>query len=185
METRYQLRVMQLISKRWLVGLLCIIGSVAQASALPTFDAEYTAFRYGKKLGYALLSVENVDDETYRMEYHSKVSLFFLSDKRTEISDFAFIDDKIVQGQKEFSYQVINYRGQERDYHLKVMGTEQLTLPYGMLEGIKVEIVRHNSTRETFAWFSPQLNYQLVRLQQFKDDKEQGDIQLKTFTATQ
>lgn len=241
METRYQLRVMQLISKRWLVGLLCIIGSVAQANALPTFDAEYTAFRYGKKLGYALLSVENVDDETYRMEYHSKVSLFFLSDKRTEISDFAFIDDKIVpknyrysrtgtgsnksikvvfdagkekifidkepgidwqdqfdnqlyrldlqqklaQGQKEFSYQVINYRGQERDYHLKVMGTEQLTLPYGMLEGIKVEIVRHNSTRETFAWFSPQLNYQLVRLQQFKDDKEQGDIQLKTFTATQ
>ena len=65
------------------------------------------------------------------------------------------------------------------------MGTEQLTLPYGMLEGIKVEIVRQNSTRETFAWFSPQLNYQLVRLQQFKDDKEQGDIQLKTFTATQ
>ena len=95
------------------------------------------------------------------------------------------LQQKLAQGQKEFNYHVINYRGQERDYHLKVMGTEQLTLPYGMLEGIKVEIVRQNSTRETFAWFSPQLNYQLVRLQQFKDDKEQGDIQLKTFTATQ
>ncbi|WP_166423831.1 DUF3108 domain-containing protein [Paraglaciecola sp. 20A4] len=241
METKYQARVMRLISKRWLSGLLFIVGSVAQASALPSFDAEYTAFRYGKKLGYALLSVENIENNTYRMEYHSKVSLFFLSDKRTEISDFAFIDNKIVpknyrysrtgtgsnkstkivfdsdkaeivvddkqgiawhdqfdnqlyrldmqqklaQGQKEFSYSVVNYRGQERDYNLKVMGTEQLTLPYGMLEGIKVEIVRHNSTRETFAWFSPQLNYQLVRLQQFKDDKEQGDIQLKTFVLTQ
>ncbi|WP_339771661.1 DUF3108 domain-containing protein [uncultured Paraglaciecola sp.] len=241
METKYQARVMRLINKRWLAGLLFIVGSVAQASALPSFDAEYTAYRYGKKLGYALLSVENIENNTYRMEYHSKVSLFFLSDKRTEISDFAFVDNKIVpknyrysrtgtgsnkstkivfdpnkaeifvddkpgiawqdqfdnqlyrldmqqklaQGQKEFSYNVINYRGQERDYNLKVMGTEQLTLPYGMLEGIKVEIVRHNSTRETFAWFSPQLNYQLVRLQQFKDDKEQGDIQLKTFVLTQ
>ena len=241
METKYQSQVMQLINKPLLLGLFFMLGSVAQASALPTFDAEYTAYRYGKKLGYALLSVENVDKDTYRMEYHSKVSLFFLSDKRTEISDFAYVDDKIVpqnyrfsrtgtgsnksikvvfdasedkifidkepaidwqdqfdnqlyrldlqqklaQGQKEFNYHVINYRGQERDYHLKVMGTEQLTLPYGMLEGIKVEIVRQNSTRETFAWFSPQLNYQLVRLQQFKDDKEQGDIQLKTFTATQ
>ena len=241
METKYQARVMQLISMRWLAGLIFMAGSVAQASALPSFDAEYTAYRYGKKLGYALLSVENIENDTYRMEYHSKVSLFFLSDKRTEISDFAFIDDKIVPknyrfsrtgtgsnkstkivfdpnedkifvdnkpgiewdeqfdnqlyrldmqqklalGQTEFSYHVINYRGQERDYNLKVMGTEQLTLPYGMLEGIKVEIVRHNSTRETFAWFSPQLNYQLVRLQQFKDDKEQGDIQLKTFTLTQ
>ncbi|WP_040514853.1 DUF3108 domain-containing protein [Paraglaciecola polaris] len=241
METKCRTRVMQLISIRWLAGLIFMAGSVAQASALPSFDAEYTAYRYGKKLGYALLSVENIENDTYRMEYHSKVSLFFLSDKRTEISDFAFIDDKIVPknyrfsrtgtgsnkstkivfdpnedkifvdnkpgiewdeqfdnqlyrldmqqklalGQTEFSYHVINYRGQERDYNLKVMGTEQLTLPYGMLEGIKVEIVRHNSTRETFAWFSPQLNYQLVRLQQFKDDKEQGDIQLKTFTLTQ
>ncbi|MFT4994605.1 MAG: hypothetical protein ACI965_001640, partial [Paraglaciecola sp.] len=34
----------------------------------------------------------------------------------------------------------------------------------------------------TSAWFSPELNYQLVRLQQFKDGEEQGEIQLKEYT---
>jgi hypothetical protein len=92
---------------------------------------------------------------------------------------------KLAQGQTDFTYQVINYRGDHREYNLKVMGKDQLTVPYGTLEGIKVNIVRKNSSRETFAWFSPQLNYQLVRLQQFKDGKEQGDIQLKSFQLTQ
>ena len=57
METKYQSQVMQLINKPLLLGLFFMLGSVAQASALPTFDAEYTAYRYGKKLGYALLSL--------------------------------------------------------------------------------------------------------------------------------
>ena len=241
MEKKFHSVVTPQINKWWLGLVLSLLTASAVAATLPAFEAEYTAYRYGKKLGYALLSLEALEQEnTYRLEYYSKVSLFFLSDKRSEISKFEYKDNtftpqdyrftrtgtgsnkstnvlfdqatgkilvdkepifdwqgqldnqlyrldmqnKLAQGQTYFTYQVINYRGDAREYNLKVMGKEQLTLPYGTLEGVKVNIVRKNSSRETFAWFSPQLNYQLVRLQQFKDDKEQGDIQLKSFELT-
>ncbi|MFQ3196953.1 MAG: hypothetical protein ACI8R9_002762 [Paraglaciecola sp.] len=242
MEKKFHCAVMPQINKGWLALVLSLLTASAVASTLPTFEAEYTAYRYGKKLGYALLSLEASEHKknSYRLEYYSKVSLFYLSDKRSEISTFEYKDNtftpqdyrftrtgtgsnkstnvlfdqasgkivvdkepafdwlgqfdnqiyrldmqkKLAQGQTDFTYQVINYRGDAREYNLKVMGKDQLTLPYGTLEGIKVNIVRINSSRETFAWFSPQLNYQLVRLQQFKDDKEQGDIQLKSFELT-
>lgn len=88
---------------------------------------------------------------------------------------------KLDSGQKQYEYNLINYRGEKRHYSLRVLGKEQLSLPYGMLEGLKVKIMRENKKRETFAWFAPSLNYQLVRLQQFKEGKEQGDLQLSAF----
>ena len=90
---------------------------------------------------------------------------------------------KLASGTREFVYDIVNNRGQLRHYELKVVGKEQLDLPFGMIEGIKVEIIRNNSSRETIAWFSPQLNYQLVKLKQFKDGDEQGEIRLKYFTS--
>ena len=91
---------------------------------------------------------------------------------------------KLAQGQTDFSYDVINYRGQLKHYQLSVLATESLTLPFGKLDAIKVGFVRENSTRQTYAWFSPALNYLLVRLQQFKDGEEQGDIQLSQYMAS-
>jgi hypothetical protein len=212
----------------------------AQAESLREFKAKYTAFRYGKDLGQATLAQHSLGRDKYRLTYESKISLFFLSDKRSETSLFSFSDQqilphkysyartgtgsdkqtevvfdhrqqkiqvnddspiawqgeldnqlyrvdlqfKLAQGETEFSYNVVNSRGQLKQYDLKVVGKEQLDLPYGMLEGIKVNILRKNSTRQTYAWFSPQLNYQLVRLQQFKDGEEQGEIQLKEYTVS-
>ncbi|MFQ3189870.1 MAG: hypothetical protein ACI936_000996 [Paraglaciecola sp.] len=88
---------------------------------------------------------------------------------------------KLASGKREFAYDIVNNRGQLRHYELKVVGKEQLDLPFGMIEGIEVKIIRKNSSRETIAWFSPQLNYQLVKLKQFKDGDEQGEIRLKYF----
>ena len=90
---------------------------------------------------------------------------------------------KLASGKREFDYNVVNNRGELRHYELKVVGKEQLDLPFGMIEGIKVKIIRNNSSRETIAWFSPQLNYQLVKLKQFKDGDEQGEIRLKYFKS--
>lgn len=90
---------------------------------------------------------------------------------------------KLASGKLEFDYNVVNNRGELRHYELKVVGKEQLDLPFGMLEGVKVKIIRNNSSRETIAWFSPQLNYQLVKLKQFKDGDEQGEIRLKYFKS--
>jgi hypothetical protein len=90
---------------------------------------------------------------------------------------------KLASGKQEFNYNIVNNRGELRHYELKVVGKEQLDLPFGMIEGIKVKILRNNSSRETIAWFSPQLNYQLVMLKQFKDGDEQGEIRLKYFKS--
>jgi len=90
---------------------------------------------------------------------------------------------KLASGKREFIYDIVNNRGQLRHYELKVISKEQLDLPFGMIEGIKVKILRNNSSRETIAWFSPQLNYQLVKLKQFKDGNEQGEIRLKHFKS--
>jgi hypothetical protein len=90
---------------------------------------------------------------------------------------------KLATGRREFVYDIVNNRGQLRHYDLKVIGKEQLNLPFGIVESIKVKILRNNSSRETIAWFSPQLNYQLVKLKQFKDGDEQGEIRLKYFSS--
>ncbi|MFT5675928.1 MAG: hypothetical protein ACI808_001864 [Paraglaciecola sp.] len=223
------------IKSMWLI--LATFTLQVEASNLQGYEAKFTAFRYDRALGTAELSLQALGRDKYRLTYDSKISLFFLSDKRHEMSLFSFTNETIVpykyeykrtgtgsdkettvvfdsdqqqikvndqdpiswqqqldnqlyrldiqyklaQGATEFSYDVVNNRGQLKQYQLKVVGKEQLDLPYGMLEGIKVNIIRTNSTRQTFAWFSPQLNYQLVRLQQFKDGEEQGEIQLKEY----
>ena len=223
--------------------LLFVTSSFAESIDKPSpqvlegFDAKYKAYKYGRSLGHANMSLESKGHDEYLLTYNSKVSLFFMSDKRSETSEFQFRDNKIqprqykyrrsgtgknksleavfddeqklirlgkedsmpwmgeldnqlyrldvqirlAQGQKEIEYDLINYRGEKRHYIIEVVGKEQLSLPYGMLEGVKVRIARENSRRETFAWFSPELNYQLVRLQQFKDGDEQGDIRLSEF----
>ncbi|MCW8108130.1 DUF3108 domain-containing protein [Alteromonas ponticola] len=88
------------------------------------------------------------------------------------------IPRQLAAGQKSLKYDFINYRGEIKSYQIDVVGNERLSLPYRELDTIKVEIVRQSSSRETYAWFAPELDYNLVRLQQFKDDDEQGDIQL-------
>lgn len=89
---------------------------------------------------------------------------------------------KLAQGETRFSYDFINYRGELKNYGIEVVATENIELPYGELQAIKVKILRDNSSsRETFVWFAPSLDYNLVRLQQFKDGEEQGDIRLKSY----
>ena len=213
-------------------------------SLITPFEAVYYAYKWDDNLGSAKISLEKLSADLYSLTYQSKVSKFFLSDKRFEHSIFMIEGDHLVpqqynyartgtgpdkslkvefpsqdgadiqienddesfslpwqgeldnqlyrldvpirlaRGAKDLSYDFINYRGQQRHYGLKVMGTEVVDLPYGQIEAIKVQIVRESSSRHTLAWFAPDLNYQLVRLQQFKDGDEQGDLRLKAYTTT-
>jgi hypothetical protein len=213
----------------------------ANTEHLAPFEAEYVVYRFGRSLGRAKLSLQNAENDQYKLDYYSKVSAFFLSDVRSETSMFSVknnqlhpqtyaysrsgtgsnksnkiqfdeTNSKIVinqgnpinwsgqldnqlyrldvqlqlaSGKTDFNYDIINNRGELRHYELKVIGKEQLDLPFGMLEGIKIKIIRKNSSRETIAWFSPQLNYQLVKLKQFKDGDEQGELRLKYFTSAE
>lgn len=94
------------------------------------------------------------------------------------------ISRQLAEGHTEFSYDFINYRGEMRSYKILAQMTEQLSLPFGTVNAIKVKVARESNKRVTYAWFAPTLNYSLVRLQQFKENKEQGDIQLASFTLS-
>ncbi len=89
---------------------------------------------------------------------------------------------QLAAGKETSSFDFINYRGEQRHYGVKVLGKETLTLPYGKLDTIKVKLVRDSNKRETYIWFAPELDHNLVRLQQFKEGDEQGDIKLKSFS---
>ncbi|MCW8092430.1 DUF3108 domain-containing protein [Alteromonas sp. ASW11-130] len=89
---------------------------------------------------------------------------------------------QLAAGKESLSYDFINYRAEIRNYQIDVVDKETLVLPYGKLDTIKVQIIRQSSSRETYAWFAPALDYNLVRLQQFKDNDEQGDIKLVSYT---
>ncbi len=219
-------------------------GSNQTASDLiKPYEAVYYAYKWDDNLGSAKVSLEALSPGLYSLTYQSKVSKFFLSDKRFEHSIFTVegdtitpqeynysrtgtgldkslqvqfqpgppavidIDDedeqsqlpwakeldnqlyrldltvRLAQGIKQLDYQFINYRGKPKHYGIRVHGMEQLDLPYGSIEALKVEIERDSSSRVTYAWFAPDLNYQMVRLQQFKDGDEQGDLRLKAFAS--
>jgi hypothetical protein len=221
-----------------LLALFCSVSFAKDVIELPfPFVAHYEAYRHARNIGSAELSLKQTSADLYELKYSSKVSRFFLSDKRYETTTFSFINGKITpitynfkrrgtgpnkslnakfdantetiilqeqdnikwdgefdnqlfridisrqlaQEKTHFEYKFLNYRGQKRIYKIEVLEKEILTLPYGNVEAIKVTVNRDSSRRQTYAWFAPTLDYVLVRLQQFKDDEEQGDIRLKTY----
>jgi len=211
-----------------------------EALNITPYKASYTAYKWGDDVGEAHIELSELGENQYSLLYTSKVSKFFLSDKRSEHSIFTVSDNTVVPSQyyynrsgtgpdkalsvsfgadgndkiavengdtfdwngefdnqiyrldlakqlasgvKELDYSFVNYRGELRQYGVKVVDTETLNLPYGKLEAVKVKLIRSSKKRETFAWFAPSLDYALVRLQQFKDGDEQGDIKLKSFNT--
>ncbi|KPD24966.1 DUF3108 domain-containing protein [Idiomarina zobellii] len=84
-------------------------------------------------------------------------------------------------GAEQFKYRVVNEKGEEDEYRFRVMAESQiLSLPYGEVEAIKVGRVRDNNRRQTFFWFAPELNYVMVKMQQFKEGDEQATMSLRS-----
>lgn len=82
------------------------------------------------------------------------------------------------EGKTDFEFDLINYRAERKHYGFEVQGEEVLELPYGKIKALKVKTIRQSKKRVTYTWFAPELDYILVRMQQFKEGKEQGDIRL-------
>ena len=218
--------------------LLLLLCSASQAELVP-FTASFDALRHGDKVGFAKIELRATGEQEFELRYHSKVSKFFLSDIRSEVSRFreqeqtiqpityeykregtgpdkalkiefdsdagiatineedeyaidGELDNQILRidlprrlknQQALVAYQFFNYRGEKRRYQLKILGNETLVLPYGQLDTIKIEVQRESNKRQTFVWFAPSLDYNLVRLQQFKNGNEQGDLQLSGFSS--
>lgn len=250
MTKRFLNQVMRTTKHSFLLALtLCVAPMSAfsednpvdgMLASLSPYEAIYTAYKWGDDVGNASITLRSLGNDQYSLNYSSKVSKFFLSDKRSEHSIFFIkdgevtpskyyysrsgtgpdkslevtfntsdngsivVDDEarftysgefdnqiyrldlaqqLARGETSFSYRFINYRGQQREYGVEVVDSEVVSLPYGDVQALKVKLIRESKTRETFAWFAPSLDYALVRLQQFKDGDEQGDIRLKKFTT--
>lgn len=84
---------------------------------------------------------------------------------------------QLISGKTEFEYPLIR-RGTLLTYRFKVVAHEELNLPYGKVATIKLERIRGSSRRKTLMWIAPALNYTMVKITQFKDGKEQADLQL-------
>jgi len=217
---------------------ILFLGMTRSFAEVNPFSASFIAYHDGSDVGEATLELSHLSDSQYQLRYASKVSKFFLSDRRYETSIFKVDEEQLVpisyrykregtgsnkslsvefdsasdtiivnddktldwnnemdnqlfrvdlsnrlrEGQQQFTYHFINYRGQKKQYEFEVLGVDNLSLPYGQLAATKVKINRETNKRVTYAWFAPDLDYSLVRLQQFKEGKEQGDIKLQAFT---
>ena len=79
-----------------------------------------------------------------------------------------------------FTYEVAA-GGQIETFHYQVQGEEQLNLTLGQYHTIKVERLRTGTNdRETLIWFAPELNYQVVRIQQIEPDGKSYQLDLQS-----
>ena len=85
--------------------------------------------------------------------------------------------------QKHFIYPVIKSSGATRNYVYEYDGEEQIMLPYGLVNTIKLKREVIEKKRTTYAWFAPELNYLLVKLYQVKGGVEQFEAQLTSIES--
>ncbi len=85
--------------------------------------------------------------------------------------------------QKVFIYPVIKTSGKISNYTYEYDKKEELMLPYGLVKTIKLKRVLVEKKRTTYAWFAPELDFLLVKLQQIKNGVEQFEAQLNSVTV--
>jgi hypothetical protein len=77
----------------------------------------------------------------------------------------------------------VSYKGKVDLELYKLLALETLTLKSGSsYQTLKVEKLHDNDKRKTYLWLSPKQGYLPIRIQQFKDDEEQADMQLKSLS---
>ena len=96
--------------------------SSAEKAELPLqpYRAKYTAYKWGDDVGEANIELSKLGNQQYSLIYTSKVSKFFLSDKRSEHSIFTVNEDTVVPS--EYYY---NRSGTGPDKELKVTFSQQ------------------------------------------------------------
>lgn len=82
------------------------------------------------------------------------------------------LQQQVAQGKTDFDYSVAD-GGSLKEYKFKVEGKEVIEAPIGTYEAIKVKRIREeNSKRQTYIWFAPELDHQIIKLMQIeKEDK--------------
>ncbi|WP_247664655.1 DUF3108 domain-containing protein [Pseudoalteromonas sp. MMG010] len=87
-------------------------------------------------------------------------------------------------GETNFSFPLVDKKGNRRDYNFEVIGTEMISLPIGNIDAVKVRRLYDNDKRQAIAWFAPEMDYMLVRMWKGEKGVEQFEVQMNSFTVT-
>ncbi|WP_458576350.1 DUF3108 domain-containing protein [Aliamphritea spongicola] len=85
----------------------------------------------------------------------------------------------LINGREALEYKVAD-DGKLKTYRFVREGEEDITTELGTFKAVKLRRDRGtNSKRQTWIWFAPELNYQLVKLLQSEKDGKQYSLVLK------
>ena len=104
MSKNYQNLAMRAIKPFSLCALVLTLTAPVQTLNaeelnLQPYKASYTAYKWGDDVGEANIELSKLNENQYSLIYTSKVSKFFLSDKRSEHSIFLVHDNEVVPSQ--------------------------------------------------------------------------------------
>ncbi len=92
------------------------------------------------------------------------------------LSETLAIQCLLASGKEKMEIPIVD-KGKIRSHQFEVTGKELIETKTGKFMALRVERIRPpNSSRKTTLWFAPQLNFQLVRMEQKKESR--------TFTLT-
>ena len=69
-------------------------------------------------------------------------------------------------------------RDKIKQYQFEIIGEEKRDTPLGLLNTVKIKVIRSNKKRTTYIWFAPQWQYLLVHLEQYENNKKEFSIQV-------
>lgn len=83
----------------------------------------------------------------------------------------------LINGIDRYRFPILSTSGKIREYEFEYVGEEELMLPYGLVDTVKLRR-RKNDEKVTYAWFAPKLNYLLVKLHQIEGSYQQVQAEL-------
>ncbi|WP_067867020.1 DUF3108 domain-containing protein [Neptuniibacter marinus] len=116
-----------------------------------------------------------VDDKPWQMDVTPGV--------QDKISYQMLLQQELAKGETSFTYQVAD-GGILKEYKFQVDGQEVIEAPIGIYKTIRVKRVREaNSPRQTYIWFAPELNYQIIKLKQIEKKDKAYTLLLKELNS--
>ena len=118
------------------------------------------------------LKVTNtVEDKPWKMPISEGV--------QDKLSYQLLLQQDLARGLEEFNYSVAD-GGKLKQYKFVVDGKEIVEAPIGSYEAIRIKRLRDaKENRETFIWFAPELDYQIIKLHQIEKKDKSYTLLLK------
>lgn len=89
------------------------------------------------------------------------------------------LQQDLARGLEEFNYSVAD-GGKLKQYKFVVDGKETIETPIGTYEAVRIKRLRDaKKNRETYIWFAPELDYQIIKLHQIEKKDKSYTLLLK------